>query len=134
MNDPLRKCPMCATPVAEANLGLRDYRWVTSKLPGRVGPMDVDFVLEKNGHILILEFKPAGMAIGVGQRITLTAFAKMGCDVWVVRGDGPYVTRDILTPVGTERYRATLTVEEMAAEITDWFADASVRGEGSAWN
>jgi hypothetical protein len=119
--------------VAQADLGLRDYKWVSGLLPGRVAPMDLDCVLEKNGHILILEFKPKDMAMGMGQRITLKAFAKLGADVWVIYGDGPMVRRTILNAGGVEEYPWDMTVEELAEEVTDWYADASVKGGDSVW-
>lgn len=133
-NEPLRGCPLCRTPVAQADLGLRDYKWVSGLLPGRVAPMDLDCVLEKNGHILILEFKPKDMAMGMGQRITLKAFAKLGADVWVIYGDGPTVERTVLDAGGTERFRQEMDVETLAQDVADWYADASVKGGESAWN
>jgi hypothetical protein len=52
-NDPLRGCPTCGTRVHDLDLGLRDFRWVSSHLPGNVAPMDIDFVLERKGKVLM---------------------------------------------------------------------------------
>jgi len=86
-NDPLRGCPLCGTRVAAVNLGLRDYTWLGDTLPGRVAPTDLDFVLEKNGCFLVLEFKGDGAPLPQGQRITLKTLVRKGFDVWVVWSD-----------------------------------------------
>lgn len=84
MNDPLRGCPTCGTKVDDANLGLRDYRWVSDALPGRIAPMDIDFVLERHGSVLIMEQKPKGAPIPLGQRMSLRTFARMpNVEVWI---------------------------------------------------
>lgn len=83
----LRKCPVCRTPVAETELGLRDYNsWLSDSLPAKVGASDLDCVIEQSrtGRVLILEFKPAGAWLPTGQKILLKRFVKAGMDVWVV--------------------------------------------------
>ena len=117
-NEPLRGCPLCGTKVTEADLGVRDYRWVSEKLPGRVAPMDVDFMLERNGKFLIIEFKPEDARVGIGQGRTLRALRKWA-DVWVMYGDGPLV--DIDWGDGKTR----LSLDEVADEIVLWFEEAS---------
>ena len=89
MNDPLRGCPLCKTKVSQVALGLRDYSWLEDTLPGREAPMDLDFVLEKRGELLAIEFKPTGETIPQGQLITLKTLVKKGWTVWIVWGDGP---------------------------------------------
>lgn len=119
-NSPLRGCPTCGTPVTEARLGLRDYRWVSSKLPGKVAPMDFDFVLERGGHFLIMEFKPEGVKPGVGQARTLRA-AREWADVWVVYGEdgAEYVDVDF-----GDGIIAHFAVEALAYEVVCWFEEA----------
>src|SRR5438128_12545679 len=54
---------------------------------------DIDFVLERNGRVLIQEYKPKGVVVSMGQRLTLKTFVRMGCDVWIVwdgAKDGTY--------------------------------------------
>lgn len=80
-DEALRKCPTCGSDTA-ADLGYRNFEWINPFLPGREGAMDGDFILEKKGHILMLETKPAGAYLPLGQRITLRAFVKKG--VWVL--------------------------------------------------
>jgi hypothetical protein len=91
MNDPLRACPVCGTRVEDTvHLGLRDYRWLNEELPGRIAPMDLDFILEKNERFLIQEYKPKGAPLTMGQRLTLRALVrKAGADVWVVNEVDP---------------------------------------------
>ena len=125
MNDPLRRCPTCMTPVAEAALALRDYSsWLGDALPGRVAPMDVDFMLERHGHFLIIEFKPANGHVPKGQLITLKALEKMGAEVWLVRGDGPRVTVEVLLN-GEWMPPFDITVDELAKETRVWFEEMS---------
>lgn len=82
----LRGCPTCGTPVSEAKLGLRDYRWVNDALPGKVGGMDIDFTINqaRTGRALMLEFKPEGAYLSTGHRLTFALFVKKGIDVWVI--------------------------------------------------
>jgi hypothetical protein len=120
-NEPLRGCPTCGTPVEEVRLGLRDYRWVSDKLPGRVAPMDFDFVLERRGNFLVIEFKPKGMAPPPGQARTLRTLRNAGGDVWLVYGDGPDVQVDF-----GEGELHDMSVDELAEEVRLWFEEAGV--------
>lgn len=126
-NAPLRKCPTCLTPVDETHLGLRDFRWASDALPGKVAPMDVDFVLERNGRFLVIEFKPIDMRVGMGQLITLKALEAIGMEVWLVRGDGPSVTVECLDD-GHWSEPAATTVDLLAQSVAAWFDEASREG------
>jgi hypothetical protein len=119
MNAPLRGCPTCGTPVAEAKLGLRDYRWVTDHLPGRVAPMDVDFLLERRGNFLIIEFKPRGVKPPPGQARSLRTLRNAGADVWLVYGDGP-VSVDF-----GDGELFEMSTGALATEVRAWYEDAS---------
>lgn len=121
MNDPLRKCPTCMTPVADAKLGLRDFRWVVKSLPGRVAPMDIDFALEKNGRFLFIEFKPLNAGgLSVGSRILYKTLVRAGHDVWLVRGDGP-VEAGPMDRNGNVNFTAQMSVEDLAQRVRAWF-------------
>lgn len=124
MNDPLKKCPTCMTPVAQAKLGLRDFNWAAPSLPGRVSPMDIDFALEKNGRFLFIEFKPPGGGLSVGSRILYKTLVREGHDVWLVQGDGPEVQAGPMDANGNVNFTATLTVEELAKRVRAWFDGA----------
>ena len=126
VNEPLRKCPTCLTPVAEARLGLRDYRWSSERLPGRVAPMDLDFILERNGRFLVQELKPLGLRPGTGQLRTLRALENLGMDVWVVQGDGDEVVVEDLRGV---RQGLIHNEEDLGEYVVDWFQEAGAPKE-----
>lgn len=130
-NERLRGCPLCRTPVADAQLGLRDFKWVADALPGRVAPMDIDSVLEKNGRILMMEMKPKGMAIPLGQRITLRAFANLKTvDVWVVWEEegGVWVEVGAMDRHGDIPFVERMRVTKLKNRVTDWFEAAMEEG------
>ena len=115
----LRGCPTCGTKVAETNLGLRDYSWVNPLLPGKVGLMDIDGLLERRGKVLIHEYKPAAVAPTKGQLMTFRTLRKMGAEVWTIQGDGPLV--DVNFGDGLVSH---LPVSELAAETVRWYNEA----------
>ncbi len=119
-NEPLRGCPTCGTKVSEVALGPRDYRWVSSKLPGKVAPMDIDFALERNNKFLFAEMKPENGRIGIGQGRTLRALATLpGVEVWKMYGEGPLV--DIDYGDGLIAHRP---LDEVGDEVALWFEEA----------
>lgn|SRR6185436_10032813 len=120
MNEPLRKCPTCGTPVKEANLGPRDFRWVVKHLPGRVAPSDIDFALERNGRFLFIEFKPKGGGLSVGSRILYKTLVRQGHDVWLVQGEGPVVAGP-MDRNGNVTFSAEMTLEELAKRTRMWW-------------
>jgi len=120
VNEALRGCPTCGSRVKDINLGLRDFRWVASALPGKVAPMDLDFVLERKGQVLILELKPEGVGLSVGARMTYRTFEKMGCSVWVVQGEGPMVT---LSRPG-QNESVYLHIDDLIKMIVEWYEEA----------
>lgn len=127
----LRTCPTCGTPVDEARaIGLRDYRWLSDLLPGRVGPMDIDAVVHqaRSGRLLVFEFKAPRESLGLGVRLTLAHLVRAGADVWVTWG--PY--NDGTYDVGSmDRYGQVVFVQRMELEglrkrVREWWA----RGAG----
>jgi hypothetical protein len=130
MNDPLRGCPTCGTKTEKANLGLRDYRWLGDSLPGRVAPMDVDFMLERNGQFLVIENKPGGAPIPMGQRITLKALVRQGMDVWVAweQEDGKHVEVGVMDKHGNVNFIDRMTVAKLKNKVSEWFS-AATKGE-----
>lgn len=126
----LRGCPTCGTPVKDTDdLGLRDYRWINDRLPGKVGMMDIDGVLERRGHILMLETKPLKVkGIPLGQRITLRAFVKMGVHVWVCWGDREKVIVGRMDERGEVPFTKEMDVEELIDHVVHWW-EAADRGE-----
>lgn len=130
-NAPLRGCPTCGTPVAQASaLGLRDYRWLSRFLPGNVAPSDLDSVLERNGNFLIHEYKPSGASIGMGQRIMLKQLVRKGFDVWVVWGGDSNDENSLIEVGAMDRHGDVKFVDKMplsrlAERTVDWFEQAS---------
>jgi len=127
-NELLRGCPTCGTRVADTDMGLRDYRWVADALPGRVAPMDLDCVLEKNGNVLIMEFKPKGMALPLGQRLTLKAFVKKpNTRVWVVWEDPSHKHAEVgeMDVYGNVNFIERVTIAKLRSKVSTWFTMAS---------
>jgi hypothetical protein len=127
-NDPLRGCPTCGTKVEGLNLGLRDYRWISDVLPGREAPMDIDAVIEKHGRILIQEFKPLGVGLPLGQRLTLRAFArKPEVDVWVVweDPDGKHVEAGVMNRHGNVDFIQRMPLTKFRRRVAEWRINAA---------
>lgn len=124
-NAPLRGCPTCGTPVSDLKMGLRDYRWVSDALPGRVAPMDLDCVLERKGHFLVMEFKPKGAPLPMGQRLTLKALVRLGMDVWVVWEDGERAEVGAMDRNGNVPFVEDMRQNRLRRRVADWFKDAS---------
>lgn len=122
--DRLRGCPTCGTRVAETALGLRDYStWLADALPGRASGSDIDCVIEqsKTGRILLLEFKPAGVRLPMGQRLMLRAFARRGMDVWVVWEYDDHVEAGTLDVTGEVQFVQAMTHEDLRDRVGRWW-------------
>lgn len=128
MNEKLRTCPLCQTPVDRTvHLGLRDFRWVADALPGRVAPTDFDSVLEKNGRFLVLELKPPGGSLPMGQRLTFKALVRTGFfDVWVVweTKAGETVEVGVVDRHGNVSVPGRTSTESLAQRVRQWYDDA----------
>jgi hypothetical protein len=114
--------------VAELKMGLRDYRWVSDALPGRVAPMDLDCVLERRGHFLVQEFKPKGAPLPMGQRLTLKALVRLGMDVWVVwenDTDPDRVEVGAMDRNGNVPFVEDMRKGRLRRRVADWYTDAS---------
>lgn len=125
----LRKCPICKTKVEDTKLGLRDYNSWVADLPGKQGFMDVDALLEKNGRFLVLEYKPPGEGLPLGQRITLKALVKTGLfTVWVVWHKDGFETCQVaaLDAHGLTPFTANISVIDLHDRVHEWL-DAEVK-------
>lgn len=123
--DKLRGCPTCSTPVAETTLGLRDYStWLADALPGRASGSDIDCVVEqsKTGRVLLMEFKPAGGKLPMGQRIMLRAFVRKGMDVWVIWEFDDHVEAGIMDSTGEVQFIQPLTTDELRERVGKWWS------------
>jgi hypothetical protein len=126
--DELRACPTCGGEVSEQQLGLRDYsRWLAGVLPGRVSGSDLDCVVEQSatGRMLVLEFKPRGMRLPVGQRLLLRALRQRNITVWVCWEDlqDGHVEVGELDETGEVRFIERMTARQLARQVKAWWAD-----------
>jgi hypothetical protein len=129
MNEPLRGCPLCGTPVEDVKLGMRDFRWVSSALPGRVAPMDLDAMLEKNGHHLVMEMKPGNAGLPLGQRITLKTLVVLGMDVWVIwEKEEGWVEVGSMDKHGEVNFVERMSVAKLRSRVAQWYEEASREG------
>jgi len=55
----------------------------------KIEPMDLDAVVERNGHVLVFETKDSGKEIPYGQKITLKTLWFLGCTIFHVSGKCP---------------------------------------------
>lgn len=125
-NEPLRGCPTCGTKVADLKMGLRDYRWVSDALPGRVAPMDVDCMLERRGKFLVMEFKPLGAPLPMGQRLTLKALVRKDMDVWIVwEGKDEKVEVGAMDRNGNVPFVEAMRQNRLRLRVAEWFREAS---------
>ena len=126
-DEAIRACPTCGGETT--GLGLRDYSWINQHLPGREGATDGDMILEKRGHILMLETKPKGAYLPLGQRLTLKAFVKKGVWVLVVwdHEDGT-VEMGRMDERGEIPIVSHVPLEDLVDYILRW-RDAADRGE-----
>lgn len=121
-DEALRGCPVCGTPVKDVDLHLRDFQWVNQHLPGKVGMMDIDGALERNGWVLHVEMKPGAAPLPLGQRLTFKTYVRLGIDVWVV-----WTKSRTLVEVGRMDANGELgevkrmKVDTLARRIREWF-------------
>lgn len=115
---------------------LRNYEWLAGVVPGA---MDIDVLIERKGHFLVLEAKPwsNGVNVGFGQHLALEALSRLDSfDVYLV-GEGKdvlYLLRyDDRPPVrnGTrpvwfppKRFMRT-TKEGLKVFVQEWYKEAS---------
>lgn len=89
--------------------------------------MDVDFVLEKNGRFLVMEFKEGGAPVHLGQRITLKEMVKTGIfEVWVVweLSDGKHVEVGSLNKRGTVDFVEKMSKQKLLSKALGWYKEA----------
>jgi hypothetical protein len=123
----LKACPTCGQSIANAHMGLRDYQWLKGALPNKVGPTDIDFVLDqsKSGRALIIEFKRFGQGLPLGQRIALRKWVQLGFELWVVwHGDelSAGVAVGPMDKYGEVDFIQKMTVDSLRDRIGAWWA------------
>lgn len=70
--------------------GVFDWRWMVGCFgKASITPMDLDALIERNGHFLVLETKEVGVPIPYGQLLTLKQLYRLGCfTVLFIQGKG----------------------------------------------
>jgi hypothetical protein len=126
---PLRGCPLCKTKVTEVQLGLRDYRWITDRLPGKVAPMDGDFILERNGDFLFMEFRQPGEPISMGKRITIEGLRALeGVEFWIVEAPDEHGPETEVKVTWNETVQEVMSRQRLEEYILKWYdARSAVR-------
>jgi hypothetical protein len=90
--------------------------------------MDLDCMLERNGHFLVQEFKPEGVPLPLGQRLTLKALVRLGMDVWVVwegKDDPQRVEVGAMDRNGNVPFVESMRRNRLKRRVTEWFEEAS---------
>jgi hypothetical protein len=64
---------------------LRNFEWIDGVAPGAT---DLDLVIEKNGHFLVIEDKPFhdGVSVALGQHIALSALVRLDAFTVILQG------------------------------------------------
>ena len=69
------RSPDCVPPYSDGKV---DWQWFQKAFVGtKIKPMDIDGVVERRGHFLMLESKGLGADIPKGQLLTLEAFHRL---------------------------------------------------------
>ena len=100
--------------------------------PGRIGFTDVDGLVERNGHALVIELKRPGAPLPTGQRIVLERMTtRMGDDFQAIVVWG---SQDWSGPLEWQRWergrpslRQPVTLAEIKAHCRKWFRWADAR-------
>lgn len=105
-----------------------DEAW---RLPRGISPTDVDGLLECNGHVLLIESKPAGVELPRGgQRKALETLARMGATVLIqeceVSAEDSVVFAQCILPSGrwTRRFECDRLARDIAVRRWCEWADA----------
>jgi len=102
--------------------------------PPRVSPSDIDGVIERNGHFLIIETKSADLdGIPRGQQITYEAFQRTGAvTILIMFGDRNAPSRAVaMLPSGEVRQYPTTDLAEMREVMTRWYQWADQKGRAA---
>lgn len=96
----------------------------------RISPEDVDFLVERNGHFLLGEIKPAQDAVGTGQEIVLQQLAMLPqftcfCLTGSIRNHE--ITPSTIFLYGRDVAPRPATHASFRLFVSAWFADAERR-------
>jgi len=77
----------------------------------RIMPTDIDGMVERNGHFLVIEFKPDGKSITTGQKIMLRRLSKLNEFTVLVIWHEPCAVHEFKVPVAMQQF-PDVTIEE----------------------
>lgn len=97
--------------------------------PSRIKVSDIDGISERNGHLLVLETKAAGVQVKTGQMILFRQIVRAGNHVLIIWGYQDEPRHDLLyiTPEGECHYR-NVGKEVIQAIVRDWYRWADGQG------
>ena len=99
-------------------------KFFSQYLGGNCSPSDIDGVIERNGHVLLIEWKTGHADIPTGQHITFETFAfKRGIPVLVIWGEPREMTthKQRRYTTGGAIIDSTDDMEETGRRLNDWF-------------
>ncbi len=110
----------------------RDAAWDWACLDGcfgeRIRPTDIDGAVERRGHLLLLEAKPAGGSIPLGQGILFESASRKPLVSVVAffgeQGDEPSVTSIVVFHGGRRLVASAPSLDRMREMVSAWFRHA----------
>ncbi len=101
-----------------------DWSFLNGCFGHNIRPSDVDGIVERNGHILVIEGKATDGAYGVAQRRLYEALRSRGIEVLVLWGD-PEVEPPVISYMQDFPHpRLPATVETVQRFVRDWYQQA----------
>lgn len=92
----------------------------------RISPTDVDGLVERRGHILVMEAKLPGVQVTTGQRITLDVLSKKpGVSVLIVWGKPGQPERIRFMGNNGERDWNEANIDTLREIVSKWFEHAN---------
>lgn len=107
--------------------GLVRFDFLGDCLPGNAAPSDIDQVIERNGHFLVIECKRPNQSIGRGQQILFEQLLNLGrgrVRVLVVVGTPPH---EIESYAWWGQPPTSADVHEIRALVRRWYEWANTQ-------
>lgn len=103
-----------------------DWKILEGCFSGKIAPTDIDGMVEKNGHFLVIETKRPNVEIPLGQLYTFQAMQKLGCfTVIIVWGhkDKPEAMQ-VLTENGDTSKIKQIDLDGLRRYVERWYCMA----------
>jgi hypothetical protein len=111
---------------------MRDYRWITDRLPGKVAPMDGDFILERNGDFLFMEFRQPGEYVSRGKEITISELRSIPViDFWVVEAPDEHTEETEVKVYWNAERNEVMSRRKLEDYIIKWYEARSAVRRGN---